>query len=168
MWTTDEIRPLEPYKRQFFKTYLLTMKRIIEKLSNKHSSFVDSQMKVKEVENIWQCAAKMFFQGMWEQQSRSHGSVSGTAKVTRTAGNPFSLQQTPDVHISSALSPSLFFFSISLPLSPVKGWKKELATLCSSCEIGCFCCQLLSCAFPRFVPDVANLEWRWESYAVAI
>lgn len=60
---------------------------------------------------------------MWEQQSHSHGSVPGTAKVRRTAGNPVSLQQTPDVHISPTLSPSLFLLSVST--SPVKGKKKK-------------------------------------------
>lgn len=91
-------------------------------------------------QDIWQVQLKLLSQGMWEQQSHSHGSVPGTAKVRRTAGNPVSLQQTPDVHISPALSPSLFLFSVStsLPSERAKKKRKELATLCSSCEMGCF------------------------------
>lgn len=84
---------------------------------------------------------------MWEQQSHSHGSVSGTAKVRRTAGNPFSLQRTPDVHISSALSLPLFFFSVSLPLSPVKGWKKRTGKVAFQLWNWLF---LLPTAFSRF------------------
>lgn len=61
-----------------------------------------------------------------EQQSHSHGSLFGTVKVRRTAGNLLSLQQTPDVHIYPFLSssfPCLFSHSVSLPLSPM--WRKK-------------------------------------------
>lgn len=64
--------------------------------------------------------------GFGEQQSHSHGSLFGTVKVRRTAGNLLSLQQTPDVHIYPFLSSSfacLFSHSVSLPLSPV--WRKK-------------------------------------------
>lgn len=76
-------------------------------------------------QDIWQVQLKLLSQGMWEQQSHSHGSVPGTAKVRRTAGNPVSLQQTPDVHISPALSPSLFLFSVSTSLPSERAKKKR-------------------------------------------
>lgn len=81
----------------------------------------------RKIKNTWQSAARMFAQRAWEQQSHSHGSVSGTAKVSRTAGNRFSLQQTPDVRVSLAL-PVPFLLQCpptSLPSERVKkrGWE---------------------------------------------
>lgn len=136
MWhsASHEIRPLElhipkfskPKTRQWRKSRIAPFKSY---LMNAALSWTHRWKKKERKGNqdTWQVQLKMLSQGMWEQQSHSHGSVPGTAKVRRTAGNPVSLQQTPDVHISPALSPSLFLFSVStsLPSERAKKKKKE-------------------------------------------
>lgn len=71
-------------------------------------------------------------------------------------GTP-SVSNRPQMFTSLLLSPRRPPFllqcpSTSLPSERVQKKKRELATLCSSCGIGYFCCQLFSCAFPRFCP----------------
>lgn len=96
------------------------MKRIIEKLSNQHGSFVDSQMKVKEIKNIWQFAARMFFQG----SSRVIPMVLSLARRRsgKQLGTP-SISNRPQMFTSRLLSPRPFSSSVSLYLSPQ--WKVE-------------------------------------------
>lgn len=72
-------------------------------------------------------------------------------------------------HLARALP--VPFLVQCLYLSPQwKGEKKKKRTGNAVFQLWnwLFFCQLLSCAFPRFIPDVANLEWRWRSYAEAI
>lgn len=85
-------------------------------------------------------------------------------------GTP-SVSSRPQMFTSRPRSPRPFSCSVSLPLSPVKGRikkKKRTGSAVFQLWNWLFFCQLLSCAFPRFIPDVANLEWRRQSYAERI
>lgn len=110
---------------------------------------IEKKKKEKEIRIVGNMQLKMFSQDMREQQSHSHGSVPGTAKVRRTAGNPFSLQQTPDVHISPALSPCLFLVHCLCRSPQWKGEKNNWQRCAPVVKLAIFFI-LLPTAFLRF------------------
>lgn len=104
--------------------------------------------------HIWKAAKSFPWFSLWQWRS---GEQLGTSSVS---SRPQMFISTP---FCPAPFPCLFSHSLSLPLSPVWKGEKNLAKLCSSCEMVVFANYFSP--FPPLLPDVANLVWRCQNYA---